>query len=192
MALIPFLNQDLHIHTIYSVGDSAVVKEQTIELVANVKHAKIVGISDHFEELGEVYNQYRSEILKYGLKVGTEVDGSRSVNAASSLDFDYYIYHCWDKPEDYKGIEKLLGTGKPVIIAHPYATSTQLSKVPNECYIEINNRYVFRYDWKGFFCGYKDRFKFVFGSDAHQPNWLNQTVSRYVADILGIKETIIF
>lgn len=192
MALIPFLNQDLHIHTIYSVGDSAVVKEQTIELVANVKHAKIVGISDHFEELGEVYDQYRSEILKYDLKVGTEVDGSRSVNAASSLDFDYYIYHCWDKPEDYKGIEKLLGTGKPVIIAHPYATSTQLNKVPTECYIEINNRYVFRYDWKGFFYGYKDRFKFVLGSDAHQPNWLNQTVSRYVADSLGIKETIIF
>lgn len=43
--------QDLHIHTVYSVGDSAVVKEQTIDLVKQIRHASIIGISDHYEYL---------------------------------------------------------------------------------------------------------------------------------------------
>lgn len=192
MAIVPLFNQDLHIHTIYSTGDSGIVKEQTIELVAKVKHAKIVGISDHFEYLGEVYDKYRKEVYSYGLKLGTEVDGNRSVDAACKFEFDYYIYHCWDVSKDYSSIDKLLATGKPVIIAHPYATGTQLSKVPPECLVEINNRYVYRYDWRAFFSGFKDKFRFVLGSDAHQPNWLNQTISRYVADELNIKETILF
>ena len=53
--------QDLHIHTIYSSGDSAVVKEQTIALIEEVRHASIIGISDHFEYLvdDQVFHQFR-------------------------------------------------------------------------------------------------------------------------------------
>ena len=40
--------QDLHIHTVYSVGDSAVVPEQTPSLIHNVGYAEIIGIADHF------------------------------------------------------------------------------------------------------------------------------------------------
>lgn len=40
------LAQDLHIHTTWSQGDGAVVPEQSIELIASVKHARVVGISD--------------------------------------------------------------------------------------------------------------------------------------------------
>jgi histidinol phosphatase-like PHP family hydrolase len=192
MTLHPLYKQDLHIHTIYSTGDSAVVKEQTIELVAKIRHAEVIGISDHFEYLGEVYDKYRNEVYSHGMKLGTEVDGSRSVDEACGFEFDYYIYHCWDNEKDYRSVEKLLGTGKPVIIAHPYATGTQLDKVPVECLIEINNRYVYRYDWRTFFSGYIKRFRFILSSDAHQPNWLNQTISRYVAAELGIEETLLF
>ena len=42
------LQQDLHIHTTYSTSDTSVVPEQTIALVASLKHARIVGLSDHF------------------------------------------------------------------------------------------------------------------------------------------------
>ncbi|NJK84692.1 MAG: hypothetical protein HC906_00595 [Bacteroidales bacterium] len=193
MALKPLYRQDLHIHTIYSTGDSAVVPEQTIKLVSKINHAEIIGISDHFEYLGDVYEKYRDEVYSYRFKLGTEVDGSRSVEAAAKLDFDYYIYHCWDSnPEDYRSVHKLLNTGKPVIIAHPYATGTKLEKIPEECYVEINNRYVYRYDWKAFFSGFTKKFRFVLSSDAHQPNWLNQNVSRMVAEELGIQETLLF
>jgi hypothetical protein len=43
------LPQDLHIHSTWSDTDSAVVPEQTIALIAAVGHARIRGISDHFE-----------------------------------------------------------------------------------------------------------------------------------------------
>jgi len=38
--------QDLHVHTVFSHGDGAIVPEQTVELVAAVGHARILGISD--------------------------------------------------------------------------------------------------------------------------------------------------
>ena len=51
--------QDLHIHTVFSTGDSAVMPEQTVEFIAELKHAKSIGISDHFEYLhGDVYEKY--------------------------------------------------------------------------------------------------------------------------------------
>ena len=186
-------NQDLHIHTVFSVGDSAVSEQQTLDLISKINHAKIIGISDHFEYLGEdKFEYYKERVSSFGFKVGTEVDGKDFVNEASSLDFEYYIYHCWDNKNDYKGIEKLLGSGKPVIIAHPHVTDTDLGKIPPECYLEINNRYVYRYDWHKYFRDYIDKFKFVLSSDAHQPHWLNQNVARHVAAQLGIKESIIF
>jgi len=186
-------NQDLHIHTVFSVGDSAVAQEQTLDLISKIKHAKIIGISDHFEYIGiEKYEEYKKGIIKYDFKLGTEVDGKEFVKEASMLDFEYYLYHCRDSNNDYKGIETLLNTGKPVIIAHPYMTDTRLSKIPPECDLEINNRYIFRYDWYNYFKDYKDKFNFILSSDAHQPHWLNQNAAKYVADQLGIKETILF
>ncbi len=185
--------QDLHIHTVFSTGDSAVAEEQTVELIAKINHAKITGISDHFEYIHKKkFDFYKESVSSLGFKTGTEIDGKKYVNEASSLDFDYYIYHCWDARNDYKGIEKLLDTGKPVIIAHPHVTDTELGKIPAECYIEINNRYIYRYDWHNYFKDHVDRFRFVLSSDAHQPHWLNQNVAKYVAGQLGIQETILF
>lgn len=186
-------NQDLHIHTVFSVGDSAVTEQQTLELIAKINHAKIIGISDHFEYIGEEnFKNYRDQVISFGFKVGTEVDGRNYVDEASSLDFDYYFYHCWDMKNDYRGIEKLLNTGKPVIISHPHVTDTQLSKIPAECYLEINNRYICRYDWNDYYKNHVNKFKFVLSSDAHQPHWLNQSAALHVAEQLGIKETILF
>ena len=66
------LQQDLHIHTTYSTGDSAVVPEQTVALIAAVKHARIAGVSDHFDYLLDgVFESYARELRKAGLKVGT-------------------------------------------------------------------------------------------------------------------------
>ena len=57
------LKQDLHIHTIYSTGDSAVVPEQTISLIAQARHADIIGISDHLEYLDNyMFEKYSEEI----------------------------------------------------------------------------------------------------------------------------------
>ena len=186
-------NQDLHIHTVFSVGDSAVAQEQTLDLIYKIKHAKIIGISDHFEYIGvENYQEYKKAVLAYNFKLGTEVDGKEDVKEASMLDFDYYLYHCRDSNNDYKGIETLLNTGKPVIIAHPYISDTRLSKIPTECYLEINNRYISRYDWHSYFKDYTDKFNFILSSDAHQPQCLSQNAARYVSGQLGIKETILF
>lgn len=186
-------NQDLHIHTVLSYGDSAVSEKQTLELISEIKHATIIGISDHFEYIGkDKFEYYHERVSSFGFKVGTEVDGKNFVNEASLMNFDYYFYHCWDIKNDYKGIEKLLSTGKPVIISHPHVTDTQLNKVPEECFIEINNRYIYRYDWYNYFKDYTEKFNFVLSSDAHQPHWLNQSAARYAAEQLGVKETILF
>jgi histidinol phosphatase-like PHP family hydrolase len=186
-------SQDLHIHTVFSVGDSSVSEQQTLELIAKINHAKIIGISDHFEYIGEEsFENYSKQVSSFGFKVGTEVDGRNYVDEASSLDFDYYFYHCWDIKNDYEGIEKLLHTGKPVIISHPHVTDTQLNKIPTQCYLEINNRYIYRYDWNDYYKDYINKFKFVLSSDAHQPHWLNQSAAKHVAEQLGIKETILF
>lgn len=186
-------NQDLHIHTIFSSGDGALVPQQTPQLIAEIKHAKVIGISDHFEYIRTYrFEEYRDVLRSLGLKVGTEVDGSRLVSEAVSLDFDYYIYHCRNEKSEYSAIQEFLNTGKPLIIAHPYAMGTNLDKIPQSCYVEINNRYIWRYDWRNYFSEHLKKFRYILSSDAHQPHWLSQHVARYVAEELGIKETIIF
>lgn len=184
-----FYLQDLHIHTVFSAADSAVVPEQTPELIARIRHARIVGISDHFEHFADKsYDTYVERLRNLDMLVGTEVDGAASVDFAANLAFDYYIYHCRDNAAEYRGIERLLATGRPVIIAHPNALDTDLDRVPEACLVEINNRYVWRCDWTRFYGPYKDRFRFVLSSDAHQPNWLSQSVARRAAVELGIRE----
>jgi hypothetical protein len=187
------LQQDLHIHTTYSKSDSAVAPEQTLDLVAAVRHANTIGISDHFECLvnGD-FEGYEKEIRQVGFKVGVEVDGHPWVDEAKNYDVDYYIYHCRDQSADYRSLEKLVTTGKPVIIAHPNMFRTNLNHVPSECLVEINNRYVWRTDWKQYYAPFTNQFKFIFGSDAHQPNWLSQAVAHYVAVQLGIEEHLVF
>jgi hypothetical protein len=69
---------------------------------------------------------------------------------------------------------------------------TDLDRIPHECYIEINNRYIWRSNWRERLRKYVRDRKFVISSDAHQPNWLNQNVARYVCRELGIQETVIF
>jgi histidinol phosphatase-like PHP family hydrolase len=184
--------QDLHIHTTFSKLDSAIVEEQTIELIAAVRHAEIIGISDHFEHFDEHFEEYAEKVRSFGFHVGTEVDGSQYVADAAALNFEYYIYHCRDEKTEYRGLEFLLNKGKPVIIPHPMMMGTNLDKIPRECYVELNNRYIWRFDWRKKLRPYVNRFRFVLGSDAHQPNWLNQNIARYVARELGIEETILF
>lgn len=185
--------QDLHIHTVFSEHDSAVVPQQTPELVYHVNHAKIIGISDHFEDITtKNYAAYSDEVRKFGFRLGTEVDGHESVEEAASLEFDYYVYHCRDNEFDYVGIDVLRSTGKPVIIAHPYVFNTSLNRIPDDCFVELNNRYIWRFDWENYLKDFIHKFRFVISSDAHQPNWLNQNVARYVAEQLGIKETLVF
>lgn len=193
MQRIEKIPQDLHIHTIFSNYDSMVVPEQTLELISHVKHAKIIGISDHFESLhGNSFELYRSAVRSFGFYLGTEVDGSDWAKEAIKYPFDYFLYHCRDKRSEYKGAEKLLETGKPVIISHPAFMGTNLSKVPPKCYVEINNRYVWRTDWRNFHAPYLNNFKWIINSDAHQPWMLNQVMARFVASELGITETILF
>ena len=183
--------QDLHIHTIFSKYDSAVVPEQRLELIAALGHAERIGISDHFESLEkDDYPVYVDSVRSYGFLVGTEVDGWRSADHAASLEFDYYLYHCYDTDRDYRGVEKLLATGKPVIISHPHAMDTDLNRVPPEAMVEINNRYIWKCDWRSYYTPFVDRFQYVISSDAHQPGWLGQNMARYVARELGIQETI--
>jgi hypothetical protein len=169
-----------------------VVAEQTPELVARVRHAQVLGISDHFEHLADDdYADYVARVRALKMLVGTEVDGAASVDSAASLVFDYYIYHCRDRAVDYQGAERLLATGRPVIIAHPNALQTDLRRVSEDCLIELNNRYIWRCDWRAFYAPHKERFRFLISSDAHQPNWLSQAVARKAAAELGIQEQCI-
>ena len=188
------LNQDLHIHTTFSEWDSAVVPEQSLDIIAAAKHARIVGISDHFEcFMPAKFEEYEKEVKARGFHVGTEVNGHKYVNEAVHFNFEYYIYHCWGNVKaDYKAIDRLLDTNKPVIIAHPYALDTDLNKISEMCCVEINNRYIWRYNWKKELHKYKDKFNWIFSSDAHQPHWLNQTIAVSVAEEVGINETILF
>lgn len=189
----PFrLPQDLHIHTTYSQYDGSIVPEQSAELIARVRHAEIIGISDHFEHYADdLYDDYVRDLRALNLLVGTEVDGAGSVDFAANLRFDYYIYHCYDRDADYRAVEKLLATGSPVIIAHPNALNTDLNRVSPACLVEINNRYVWRCDWMQFYGPHRERFRFVINSDAHQPLWLGQSVARRAAAELGVLETLI-
>lgn len=186
-------SQDLHMHTTYSSGDSSVVGEQTVSLIAELRYADVMGISDHFDYLVDgVFEQYELELRSHGLYVGVEVDGSPLVDEALLCNCDYYIYHCRNRKQEYRGLEKLLASEKPVIIAHPFMMGTVIEKTPSEGYLEINNRYIWRHDWRRLLAPWVESRKFVLSSDAHQPNWINQTVARYVSCQLGIKETIIF
>ena len=185
--------QDLHIHTVYSHFDSAIVPEQTLDLIAGVRHAKVIGIADHFEcLLQEGLEDYLVDVPAHGFRLGTEVSSAKWVSQAIEYPFEYFVYHCKDEEEEYLGAQRLLDTGKPVIIAHPMAMETDLSRVPSGCLVEINNRYIWRDDWRNKIGPHVDKFRFVIDSDAHQPNWLNQNVARYVAEQLGVKETLLF
>lgn len=186
------LPQDLHIHTTFSRHDGAVVPEQTVEMIASIAHARIIGISDHFESIADEFPAYRDALLARGFRVGTEVNGADWTGQAQRVEAEYYIYHCRDRVADYQGAERLLATGKPVIIAHPLVLETNLKRVPTGCLIEINNRYIWRSDWFGALKPFVPLFAFVLGSDAHQPHWLNQGVARYVARVLGVEETLLF
>ncbi len=185
--------QDLHIHTVYSTGDSSVVSQQTPELIAEVRHARVIGISDHIEYLYEpVFLKYAEKVRGLGFRLGAEIVNYSDIDFSLSLPLEYRVFHCYDEDKYYAAAERLLESGDPLIIAHPMALGTDLGKVPPECFVEINNRYIWRNDWEAFFTPWKDRFRFIFSSDAHQPNWLNQNVARYVGESLGIQETIIF
>ncbi|MFA9461947.1 hypothetical protein [Thiohalorhabdus methylotrophus] len=186
------LNQDLHIHTTWSTGDASVVPEQTVDLVARVGHARIVGISDHFEHVAEVWDAYAQEVREAELRLGTEVNGAAWVETALGVKPDYYIYHCFDTDADYRGLERLLASDRPVIVAHPNALDTDLDRVPPEAYVELNNRYVWRCDWLEFYGPYRDRFSFVLSSDAHRPNWLGQSVARRAAEELEVGEILVW
>ncbi|MCG6861786.1 MAG: hypothetical protein LJE70_10980 [Chromatiaceae bacterium] len=187
------LPQDLHIHSTWSSGDASVVPEQTIGFIADLRHARVAGISDHFELVGEdFFEDYSREVRAADLKVGMEIDGHDWVPAAEAAEADYRIFHCYDRDADYKALNRLVETGQPVIVAHPNALNTNLYRVPPECLVEINNRYIWRCDWRSYYGPFVDRFEFVMSSDAHQPNWLNQTVARYVATQLGVREKLLF
>ena len=185
------LPQDLHIHTTFSRHDRAVVPEQTVELVAAIAHARIIGISDHLESIADDFPAYAQTVRSYGFLVGTEVNGADWVGEAVAVDAQYYVYHCRDREEDYRGAELLLAAGKPLIIAHPLILETDLRRLAPQCLIEINNRYVWRSNWETL-RPFSASFSFVIDSDAHQPHWLNQNVARYVAGQLGITETLVF
>lgn len=190
---VSIIPQDLHIHTIYSAGDSVVVNEQTIQLIRQVRHARTIGISDHFEYIvdDETWSMYEREVREAGFKLGMEVSGFPLVDEAVKKNNDYFVYHCSLK-KDYRALDKLVATGKPVIIAHPLFLGTDLDRIPPECFIEVNNRYIWRSNWWAGLSKYANTRRWVISSDAHQPNWLNQNVARYVCQELGILETIIF
>ncbi len=157
--------QDLHVHTVFSDRDSSVLPEQTPELIAWIAHAQVIGISDHFEHFAHKnYEEYVERIRALNMLVGTEIDGVASVDFAANLAFDYYIYHCRNVAADYRGIERLLTTGRPVIIAHPNALDTDLNRVPEAYLVEINNRYVWHCDWAAFYGPHVGRFRFVISS----------------------------
>jgi histidinol phosphatase-like PHP family hydrolase len=190
--MLPRLPQDLHVHTTWSTTDGAIDPRQTVELVAGVRHALILGVSDHLEAVVDRFDEYARSIRGHGLWLGTEVDGADWAPRAVALPVDYFVYHCRNRAEDYRGAATLLATGKPLIIAHPQMLETDPDRLPTGCLIEINNRYVWQRDGEPLFAACIGRFDFVISSDAHQPHWLSQSVARAVAERLGIPEKILF
>ncbi len=186
--LIP---QDLHIHSVFSEEDESIDPKQTVGLIKEFRYAETMGISDHFEQISDP-DGYLECVKSYGFHTGTEICRGEYARDAAGIDFEYYICHCSDRAADYKGIEILLETGKPVIVAHPMAHGTEPEKLPDRVYLEINNRYVWRDDWRRFYTPFLHRFRYVIGSDAHQPHWLNQNMARQVAEELGVIESLIF
>jgi len=92
MEIQPF-RQDLHIHTTFSCDDPSMVEAQTPEMVAQVKHAEVIGISDHFEHIVEHLDAYTTTVAHYGLHVGTEVNGGHWAAEAAVGGLDYYLQH---------------------------------------------------------------------------------------------------
>jgi hypothetical protein len=162
------LRQDLHIHTVYSRGDGAV------------------------EYVGDAFEEYARAVRAHRLRLGVEVNGAEWVAAAEALPVEYFVYHCRDRTEDYRGAERLASTGRPLIIAHPQMLQTDLNRVSSACLVEINNRYAWRELGYGALAPFVGRFRFVLSSDAHQPHWLAQTAARFIARELGIAETVLF
>lgn len=192
--MIKKIIQDLHIHSTYSTGDTAVAPQQTLKFIAKLEHAEIRGISDHFEYIAEdkVFDVYRKEAHSLGFYCGCEVNDSNDAEKAVDFPFDYYIYHCRNQDSEYKGAEGLLKTGKPVIISHPMAMGADLNKVPTDCYIEVNNRYVWQRDYMAYYATHLKRFRFLCGSDAHKPNWLNHLVAAHAMEEMGLNNILIF
>ncbi|MDF1567134.1 MAG: hypothetical protein RQ801_14385 [Spirochaetaceae bacterium] len=185
--------QDLHIHTIFSTGDGSIVPEQTLELIASVRHAEKIGISDHIENLyGPTFGDYAAAVRDCGFHLGAEIVQVQDVDYALSLPLEYRVFHCYDEDRCYKAAERMVDSGTPLIIAHPMALGTDMSRIPPEAIVEINNRYIWRNDWRSFYTPWSERFQFIFSSDAHQPNWLNQNVARFVGGQLGLRETLLF
>jgi hypothetical protein len=184
--------QDLHLHTTFSSGDSAVVPQQTLALIASVRHARVVGVSDHLEYVIDDFATYERSVRGHGLRLSVEVNGAEWAARATALPVDYFVYHCRDRSEDYAGARLLLETGKPLIVAHPQILETNPDLLPDGCLIEINNRYVWQRDGEALFVACKGRFDFVISSDAHQPHWLNQNAARAVSERLGIRERLLF
>jgi histidinol phosphatase-like PHP family hydrolase len=187
--------QDLHVHTTFSSGDDSVAPEQTLGLLARLRHADVLGISDHLDFVaGEAFGGYRDAVRAEGLGLGVEVDGARWLDAALEVEgeLDYYVVHCRDRSADYAALERLVQTGLPVILAHPLLFGTRPERVAPGCLVEVNNRYVWRNDWRRLYPPWQERFRFVIGSDAHQPSAIGQLVARMVAGELGIRETVLF
>ena len=185
------VSQDLHVHTVFSRTDGAIVPQQTLDLIKAVRHAEVIGISDHFEQVQDMA-LYEKSVRAHGFHFGLELNGPEWVADAAQVGADYYVYHCPDRRDAYRQAERLLATGKPVIIAHPNVMQTNLGCVPPDCLIEINNRYVWQTDWAKCYGDHTKSFRFVISSDSHQPSWLNQNVARYVAERLGVTETLLF
>ena len=86
-------------------------------------------------------------VRRAGLWVGTEVNGAAWISAALDAPVDYYIVHCYDTDADYTGLERLLGTGRPVIVAqrqaqgrdgrHPVAQAVGGQRRPPRCETEV-------------------------------------------------------
>jgi hypothetical protein len=185
--------QDLHLHTTFSgPQDPAVVPQQTPALIAAVRHARILGCSDHLDAVFDRFDAYAEAVRGHGLRLGIEVPGADWVERALSLPVEYFVYECRDREEDYRGAAALLASRKPVIIAHPELLGTNPDRLPRGCLIEVNNKYVWQHDGEALLAACIGRFDFVISSDAHQPHWLNQNVARAVAARLGIRETLLF
>ena len=187
MEHIRLLPQDLHCHTVLSSKDKDVHPLQTPEFIREHRHAEIIGISDHFDMIVD-FEEYSHRLRACGFFVGCEVDGADWVDQARNLPFDYYFYHLRPRDEDYEGRKALVATGRPVIVSHPMELGTDLSRLPDGAITEINNRYIWRNNWREFFTPHLGRLKFVISSDAHQPNWLGQRMARQVQCALGIDE----
>jgi len=95
------LPQDLHIHTTFSRHDGAVAPEQTVQLVAAIAHARVMGISDHLESIVDDFPTYAEAVRSHGFRVGTEVNGADWVGEAEAVEAQYYVYHCRNREKDY-------------------------------------------------------------------------------------------